>query len=58
MRSFSHGVNMVYPIEAIAMFANHTKGFNGNQGIKAIVVVKGLLRRKNLFVLTVDLVVT
>ena len=32
MRSFSHGVNMVYPTEAIAMFVNHTKGFNGNQG--------------------------
>ena len=31
-RSFGHGVNIVYPTEVTAMFANHAKGFNGNQG--------------------------
>ena len=31
-RSFGHGVNIVYPTKATAMFVNHAKGFNGNQG--------------------------
>ncbi|XP_075663333.1 uncharacterized protein LOC142632900 [Castanea sativa] len=31
-RSFGHGVNVVYPTEATAMFVTHAKGFNGNQG--------------------------
>ena len=31
-RSLSHGVNMIYPTKATAMFATHTKGFNGSQG--------------------------
>ena len=31
-RTFGHGVNLVYPTGATAMFATHAKGFNGNQG--------------------------
>lgn len=31
-RSIGHGVNMVYPTEATAMYVNHNKGFTSNQG--------------------------
>lgn len=55
-RGISHGVNMVYPVEATTMYANNNRGHQGhNQGFHG--VKEGILKRKGQFAHTMVLLV-